>query len=511
MPINAVIYARYSSDKQTEQSIEGQLRYCNDYAKKCGYTIIGNYIDRAITGTNDRRPEFQRLISDSKKRQFDLVLVYKFDRFARNRYDSVVYKKRLKDNHVKVISVMESFGDIDESLPYEALLEWAAENYSRQLSENVKRGMRESAYKCNSTGGNVPLGYKIDNKKLVVDSTAAEYVKFIFNAYADGMSKREICNQLAAKGCLKSNSKPYTVNNITHILSNQKYIGLYKYAEVEIQDGVPRIIDDDLFNRVQAAVEKSKKTYGNKKTSDIEFLLFGKLFCGECGAAMTGDSGTSRNGDKHYYYTCSTRKNRRRNGTDGCKKKSEKKGFIEWYVVEQTVKYVLTQKRIEYIAEKIVEQHKKDSSLLKIAELEQNIKKIDSDINRLVDKLIATDVESAISRINAKLKQLELQKQDSEVQLAQLKTAADLQISKDEIVAWLKSYCNGDFTDVDFQRRIIDAFVNSIFLYDDKIVIYYNIKQSKQVSYIDMLSDLEQLDEQLSNSNCSSSSMNGEP
>ena len=137
--MNAVIYARYSSDKQTEQSIEGQLRFCNQYAEAHGYTVIENYIDRGISGTSDNRPQFQRMIADSDKKDFSFVIVWKLDRFARNRYDSAIYKNKLKKNGVKVLSATEGIGEGDESIILEAILEAMAETYSRQLSQNVRR------------------------------------------------------------------------------------------------------------------------------------------------------------------------------------------------------------------------------------------------------------------------------------------------------------------------------------------------------------------------------------
>lgn len=171
---NVVIYARYSSDKQTEQSIEGQLRYCYQYAEQHDYRVVGEYIDRAISGTSDRRPQFQQMISDAEKKQFKYVLVWKLDRFARNRYDSAIYKTKLKKSGVKVLSVTEGIGDGDESIILEAVLEAMAETYSRQLSQNVKRGMHESALKGLSTGGTVPYGYKLRDGRLVIDEPAAK-------------------------------------------------------------------------------------------------------------------------------------------------------------------------------------------------------------------------------------------------------------------------------------------------------------------------------------------------
>ena len=119
----AAIYARYSSDNQTEQSIEGQLRVCEEYAQRNNIVIVDTYIDRAMTGTNDNRPDFQRMIQDSVKKKWDFILVYKLDRFSRNKFESVVNRRKLADNGVKLLSAMENIPDSPEGIILESLLE----------------------------------------------------------------------------------------------------------------------------------------------------------------------------------------------------------------------------------------------------------------------------------------------------------------------------------------------------------------------------------------------------
>ena len=119
----AAIYARYSSDNQTEQSIEGQLHVCEEYAQRNNIVIVDTYIDRAMTGTNDNRPDFQRMIKDSAKKKWDYILVYKLDRFSRNKFESVVNRKKLADNGVKLLSAMENIPDSPEGIILESLLE----------------------------------------------------------------------------------------------------------------------------------------------------------------------------------------------------------------------------------------------------------------------------------------------------------------------------------------------------------------------------------------------------
>lgn len=153
-----VIYARYSCERQTEQSIEGQLVDRRKYAERNGLNVVDTYIDRATTATNDNRASFQKMIKDSKKQLFDVIIVWKLDRFARNRYDSAIYKQRLKTNGVRVMSAMENIDDSPEGALMESVLEGFAEYFSRDLSQKVQRGMRETAKKHKITGV-IPFGY----------------------------------------------------------------------------------------------------------------------------------------------------------------------------------------------------------------------------------------------------------------------------------------------------------------------------------------------------------------
>lgn len=164
--MKAVIYARYSSDNQREASIEGQLRECMEFAEKSGITVIGNYIDRALSAKTDNRPEFQKMIKDSYREVFDSVIVWKVDRFARNRYDSAYYKNILKKNGVKVISAKEHIGEGSEGIILEAILEGMAEFYSAELAEKVTRGLKENALKGLYNGGSVPVGYVINAERI---------------------------------------------------------------------------------------------------------------------------------------------------------------------------------------------------------------------------------------------------------------------------------------------------------------------------------------------------------
>ena len=228
--MNVVIYARYSSHSQTEQSIEGQLHTCYEYAKNNGYLVVGEYIDRAQSGTTDSRAEFQRMIADSDKHTFEGVLVYQLDRFARNRYDSAINKAKLKKNGVRVISARENISDDASGILVEGVLESMAEYYSAELSQKIRRGMEINAQKCLANGSNPGLGYKVDSeRRYYVDEEEAKIVREIFERYASGETVADIIRDLNRRKLTTSLGKPFNKNSVHRILNNRRYIGYYLY------------------------------------------------------------------------------------------------------------------------------------------------------------------------------------------------------------------------------------------------------------------------------------------
>ena len=485
--IPAVIYARYSSHSQQDQSIDGQLRDCHAFAEREGYLVVSKYIDRALSAKTDDRPDFQRMIGDAQKKQFRAVIVWKLDRFARNRYDSAIYKSRLKKHGVKVVSATENITDNPEGIILEGMLESMAEYYSANLSQNVKRGQKESVSKGQHLGGIPPIGFKIDKetKKLVIDKEKAPIIQYAFEQYAKGIPKKQIIAELSAKGIKNYYGRPLGISSFSSALRNKKYIGIYMYGGVESIGACPALIDEKLFNDVQVKLTARSHAPASKKARN-DYLLQGKAYCGMCGARIVGESGRSRTGDNHYYYACGCRKRRQ-----GCKKKNEKKGFLEWYVVEQTLNYVLTPERIDYIASRIVAAYDDEFSADKIKELEARLMRLDGNIAKAVDASLEAP-DKVRSVYYSKVESLEAQKTDIEVDLSRLRIASGIRYTEKQVVDWLRQFCKGDILDEDFQQRIIDVFINSIYVYDDKIIIYYNIKDSKQVSYVEMLESSEE-------------------
>ena len=241
--MTGAIYARYSSDNQREESIDGQLRECKAFAAKNDIQIVGTYIDRALSAKTDNRPDFQRMIKDSEKHTFDVIIVWKLDRFARNRYDSAHYKAILMRNDVRVVSATEAISQGAEGIILESVLEGMAEYYSAELSEKVIRGQTENAYKCKFNGGTIPFGYIIDKENnFQLNPETAPFVLSAYEMYDDGKTMSEIAENFNSKGLRNTRGTKFNINAISKILRNRRYIGEYKYRDITIPDGIPAIV-----------------------------------------------------------------------------------------------------------------------------------------------------------------------------------------------------------------------------------------------------------------------------
>ena len=468
--MKAVIYARYSSDSQREESIEGQIRECTEYAERNGITILGSYVDRALSARTDDRPDFQRMIADSEKRLFDIVLVWKLDRFSRDRYDSAHYKHILKKNGVRVMSVKENISDGPEGIILESILEGYAEYYSAELSEKIQRGQTENALKCKTNGGTLPLGYCSDNEQnILIDPITAAIPIEIFTRYDNGESIKEICDELNSRGLKTRNGKKFKVNGVSIILSNRKYIGEYRYRDVVTPDGIPAIIDKDMFERVQERMAKNKRAPARKKAED-EYLLTTKLFCGTCGRIMAGESGTSGTRKvKHYYYKCGGAKRHL-----GCTRKAIKKDWIEKVVVLQTVARVLKDEEIERIADALLKMQEQEDTT--IPAMQTQLKECEKAIENMLNA-----IQSGILTESTKgrLEQLEEQQRNLKVAILQAEIKRP-KYSRERIVNWISRFKGGNPNNRNYQRQIIDTFVNSVYVYDDKLVFTYNFKDGTE-------------------------------
>ena len=454
----AVIYARYSSDSQTEQSIEGQLRVCNEYAKSNDIVIVNTYIDRAMTGTNDNRPDFQRMIKDSSKKAFNYVLVYKFDRFSRNKYETAIHKKTLKDNGVKVISAMEYIPDSPEAIILESMLEGYAEYYSAELSQKVKRGMRETRSKGNFTGGLVLYGYKVVDHKVVIDEEQAEVVRYIYKQYAIGVYVKDIIKELTAKGIYNRN-KPFARNTVYKILKNEKYSGIFRHGDEVFTNIYPPLVDTETFNKVRAKVLDNR--YG-KHSEDICYLLKEKIICGYCGMSIVGENGTARNGERRYYYKCRGRKA----NINDCHKQAIRKEVLERIVIDSVIEHIQKTNNIDSIVKCLMQEQERQSQSNTVLNLLIKEKRItENSINNI---MMAIENGGTSNTVMKRMRDLESRQEELEKQIIIEKSKKASLLTEEQIKEFYTQALQLE------PKLLINYLIKQIVLFDDKIQIQFN-------------------------------------
>ena len=472
--MTAVIYARYSSDNQREESIEGQIRECTAYAEKNGITVIKHYIDRAFSAKTDNRPEFQQMIKDSEKRLFDIVLVWKLDRFARNRYDSAHYEYQLERNHVKLVSATEPISDGPAGIMVKSMLTGMAEYYSAELSEKVVRGMTENVLKGKYNGGTIPIGYTVDEEKFFqIDPLKAPFVVEAFQRYNDGATMKELMNWLNDSGVTTNRNQKFTYNSIQTLLTNRRYIGENRFKDIVMPDSIPVIIEKELFDSVQDKIVKNRRAPARHKAED-DYLLTTKLFCGMCGAMMFGECGTSRNKNVHHYYKCANAKR-----TKTCKKKTVRKEWLEDLVVNETMKMIRDDDCIRSIVDAVMILQEQENTVLPL--LEKQMK----DIERGIENLLNAIQEGILtSSTKGRLEKLEAQQKELEIRIAEEKLAKP-KVSADFVKFWLTNFRKLDPNVKSHRETLINTFVNAVYLYDEKVLITFNYKDGTKTITFD--------------------------
>lgn len=437
------LYARFSSDNQRSESIDAQVRAMTAYCRQHHYIVVSTYIDEAKSATTDRRPDFQRMIEDSKKGIFDIVLVHKLDRFARNRYDSAVYKRELKKNGVSVYSVLENLDDSPESIMMESVLEGMAEYYSQNLGREVMKGMKETALQCKHTGGKPPLGYDLDEetKRLVINEEEAQAVRLIYEMYANGQGYTAIVYELNSRGWQTKKKQEFRKNSLHDILVNPKYGGTYTFNKkaaknghgtrnnhddknsseiISIPGGCPQIVDTDTFNRVQQRM-KSGCT-GKRAASKYTYLLSGKVFCGECGRRMCGCTRPSGHGDKisglYSTYRCILPKH-------SCGNREINRDYLDAYVIQLLEQMIFRPTAMRALVKKIQKAQPQSQQLQqqRTQELQAKLSEVELALERVTDAVAKGLLSDALVK---RLDELEQQKADitSELTVLQLPTSA---------------------------------------------------------------------------------------
>lgn len=465
----AVIYARYSSDSQTEQSIEGQLRVCKDFAERNNIAIINTYIDRAMTGTNDNRPDFQRMIKDSNKRLWDYVIVYKLDRFSRNKYEATIHKHTLSNNGVKLLSAMENIPDTPEGIILESLLEGMNQYYSAELSQKVHRGLKESYLKGQFTGGVQLYGYDVVEKRNVINEQEAEIVREIFTKFSQGYTGVDIAKDFKIRDIRTKKGVLINDKKIYKIIGNTKYIGKVQHGDTVYTNIYPAIIDEVLWQKVQS-IRNSYKHAEIRKQDSYDYILSGKVFCGYCKHKLVGDSGKEINRViKYRYYNCLTKRRRKHLH---CELESTHKEKLEQEVMDITWKVLSNNNNLRKIAKKIlqcqIEQNEEEAKIKSLELARTDLLKASENLIKAVEMGIITE------QTKVRLKELEMQISQYDIAIEQEKLKNYSFLNEELIMDYFKKIICGDINNYEVRKQIIKTFVREIILYNDAIVVFYN-------------------------------------
>lgn len=470
--MRAFIYCRFSSHKQQELSIEGQRDICIEYAEKHNITVCGEYADRARTGKNDNRADFRRLIRDASTGVVDCVLVWRYDRFFRNRAESALFRKQLEAAGVHLISVTEFIPEGSAGVITQGMIETVAEYFSAKLSEDVTRGMYKAAEHCQVVGA-LPYGYKAGpGKRWQIDPVAAEIVRRVFEWYASGRPLRELAAQLNEEGHKTGRGTPFNRSSFNSILRNEKYIGVYTYGDsVRISGGCPRIIEDELFFAVQRRLSANKHRPGAYK-AEVSYLLSGKLFCGLCGAPMTGTAGTSHTGTRHYYYICNNHRARR------CEKKNVRLEQVEAAVLRSALD-VLTDENIAYISAEVEKRCAESSeSAALLASLNAQLNEVQRRLKNIGNAIAQGIITETTKQL---LEEAEADRAALRQQIDRAKVQAALVVKAEAVACWLDGFRRGNREDPEFKAQVFGALVHSVLLYDDYFKVVFNIDSAGAV------------------------------
>lgn len=491
----AVAYARFSSENQREESLDAQVRGIQDYANRNGFVILKIYADRAVSARTDQRPEFQRMFSDIRNGIVvpNAILVHKFDRFSRDRADSAVYKRELKQRGMRLISVLEAVDDSPESIILEGLLESLAEYYSRNLSREVLKGLRENALKCASTGGCPPLGYDIDpeTKKYIINEREAEAVRLIFKRYLEGEGYSAIINELNSSGYKTKRGKAFGKNSLHEVLKQRRYTGTYIYRfhpenlpksqyhhrrlplsedDIVIPDGMPVIISDEDFEKVQEKMKLRQHKAATFKAKQ-DYLLSGKIVCGECGSAYAGNSRKPNPTHPLYVsYRCT-----KKNGAVKCKNPEIARDLLEETVLKALANTVFNEAVLPRLLDKYNDYAiKRNEESIRALEGAKKQLKV---VNNSIENIINVMAQTGSIALAEKLKSLEAEKLllESTIRAEECKLAATKINTRKLKAAFNQAKHQLAHGTLKNKKAIAEQYVKEVRIYKERIEVTFNV------------------------------------
>ena len=457
----AVIYARYSSHAQRDASIEQQVEACTAYARAGDFRVVDIYADRAVSGRTDRRADFQRMMRDAEDHKFRYVIAWKSNRMGRNMLQAMINEARLNDLGVRVLYTEEDFDDTAAGRFALRSMMNVNQFYSENMAEDIRRGLRDNAMNGKITNGQLPYGYKKGpDGKYAIDEPRAEIVREIFRRIAAGEKQRAIADDLNARGIRTTRGKLWGKCSFHRILANERYTGVYIYDDVRVDGGVPQIVPKELYEEAQIALRARR----GQVRSVGDYLLTGKLYCGECKRPMVGISGTSASGATYYYYTCRGRLEH------ACNKANARRDILEPAVARAICNYALHDDVLQWIADSTVAHLKQKAQESPVSALRDELAQVERQIKNIVHA-----IEEGIFTSSTKGRLDELEQRKAELEERIEAERCDLsEISRDDILRGLRLFRKGDIADRRYIARLFDTFLLAVYLYDDRFRLVFS-------------------------------------
>lgn len=481
---NCAIYARYSSHSQKDASIEQQVEAAKAHAAKIGLVVVEVYADRAITGKTDKRPQFQRMLRDAEKGKFQYVIAWKSNRIGRNMLQAMVNEARLNDWGIRCLYTEEDFDDTAAGRFALRSMMNVNQFYVENMAEDIRRGLRDNAMNCKVNG--LPgLGFKKgEDGKFALDPPYDAIVREIFTRAACRESFADIMRDLNERGIKTSKGGEWNKNSFHRLLRNERYRGVYTYGDVRIEGGVPRIVSDEVFYKVQEVLKVKQEAKGRHRPAG-DYLLTGKLFCGHCNAPMTGICGTGKSGNIHYYYTCRSRRENK-----DCNKENVRRDEIEAAVASAIREYALSDEVVEWITDRTMAYNKRVEEENHVAILENELAATKKAIGNI---MVAIEQGVITESTKERLLNLEAEQARLSAKLA-AQRAEVMVVPREYIKAGLEMFRDGDVNDKKYQAKLFDTFLVSVYVYDDHLKIVLGFTGEKNTVTVPLDKDtIEQI------------------
>lgn len=481
-----------------DESIDAQVRAINEYCEKNNIQIVKTFADRAKSATSANRPEFQEMIKfcENDTTGISMVIVHKLDRFSRDKYDSAMYKQKLKLKGIRVVSVLENLDNSPESLILESVIEGMAQYYSANLAREVAKGQKENALKARHNGGTPPLGYDVaEDKTYIINDEESKAVKIIFDRYVNGYSYSQIIDELNKLGYrTKRENKNFSKNSLYSILSNEKYTGVYVFNKtqrkgvngkrnghkqknegeiIKVEGGMPQIIDKEIFEQAQDMMKKRKRAPGTNKATTF-YLLTGLVRCGECGHMYQGNKRYDSYKNEYVSYRCGCRKQKR-----DCDNKEIRRDELEEFVLTELEKHVLNDDAIPVLSKELNKklQDKNSSNEEMLNSLRNKLTKVNKEIenilnaimngivnNMLKDKL--DELEQVKLNLDLKINELSIERTDGE----------EVLVTEEQIRNMFGRFKEFVLTrNLPECKKFIGDYVKEVVVYKDHVEVIFNV------------------------------------